>query len=85
MKIKNEERIPCAKKNARELTKTHYSLGTNRQNYLTQYKHDYPPYPFDSLSPLGDSVALRKSSFKKYLHPNYFIILNKLLTFPYFY
>jgi hypothetical protein len=64
MKIETEERIPCAKKNARELTKTHYSLGTNRQNYLTQYKHDYPPYPFDSVSPLGDSVALRKSSFK---------------------
>ena len=64
MKIETEERIPYAKKNARELTRTHYYLGTNRQNYLTQYKHDYPPYPLDSLSPLGDSVSLRKSSFK---------------------
>lgn len=29
---KEEERIPCAKKNANELRRTHYTLGSRRKN-----------------------------------------------------
>jgi hypothetical protein len=29
---KVEERIPCAKKNANELRRTHYTLGSRRKN-----------------------------------------------------
>jgi hypothetical protein len=34
---KVEERIPCAKKNAYELRRTHYTLGSRRKNkkYIT--------------------------------------------------
>ena len=64
MKIETADRRPCAKKNALELRRTHYSLGTGPGTYLSQYRHDYPGYPFDNLSPLGDSVTARKSTFK---------------------
>jgi hypothetical protein len=55
---------PDIKQVARELRKTHYSLGHDPGNYLTQYIHDYPPYPFGQNGPSQDDLALRRSNFK---------------------
>lgn len=67
---------PQPKKNRKnvglELRRTHYNLGNDEWNYLSQYRHDYPPYPFEGqYGPNMDSVTLRKTNLKlgDYINP----------------
>ena len=48
--------------NAKELRKTHYTLGRDYWDGLTQYKHDYPPKEVAKMSNI-DTNKLRKSHF----------------------
>lgn len=48
--------------NAKELRKTHYTLGRDYWDPLTQYKHDYPPKEIPNLNNI-DTNKLRKSHF----------------------
>jgi hypothetical protein len=67
---------PQPKKNRKnvglELRRTHYNLGNDEWNYLSQYRHDYPPYPFEGqYSRNMDNVTLRRTHFKlgDYINP----------------
>jgi hypothetical protein len=43
---------PDIKKVANELRRTHFKLGNNPSNNLSQYKHDYPEYEHSTLEEL---------------------------------
>lgn len=53
---------PDIKKVANELRRTHFKLGNNPSNNLSQYKHDYPEY--EQFPDLAQDPNLRKSHFK---------------------
>ncbi len=53
-----------------ELRKTHFSLGNDGQNIISQYRQDYPEHPFGSDGKHTDSRALRKTHFKLGDHKN---------------
>ena len=62
---------PDIKKVANELRRTHFKLGNNPSNNLSQYKHDYPEY--DQFPDLAQDPNLRKSHtrLQRYLTPDF--------------
>lgn len=50
--------------NGKELRKTHYILGKDKWDSISQYRHDYPPKRAESTGSIMDNVTIRKTHFK---------------------